>query len=130
MTARFSVFSAPTELTVTITGRDGVLVLTTVGDIDAASVPALDEALVTAQAGRERVVVDLSRVEFLGCAGIRVLCGAAERDPSLTVVSGTAHGVRRCLEVTDAALHLTIHETLAEAISPAGNPARNEESAT
>jgi len=111
---------------VTITGRDGILVLTTVGDIDAASVPALDEALATALAGGERVVVDLSRVEFLGCAGIRVLCCAAEREPSLTVVSGTAHGVRRSLEVTGAGLHLTIHETLAGALSPA----RNEESAT
>ncbi|SEP00462.1 STAS domain-containing protein [Amycolatopsis saalfeldensis] len=126
MTARFSVFSAPTELTVTITGREGVLVLTTVGDIDAASVRALDEALVTALAGSERVIVDLSRVEFLGCAGIRVLCVAAERHPSLTVVSGTGHGVRRCLEITDAGRHLTIHETLAAAISPA----RNEESTT
>jgi len=43
-----------------------------------------------------------------------------------TVVSGTAHGVRRSLEVTGAGLHLTIHETLAGALSPA----RNEESAT
>lgn len=126
MTARFSVFSAPTELTVTVIARDGVLVLTTVGDVDAASVPALEEALVTALAGGVPVIVDLSRVEFLGCAGIRVLCEAAERVPSLTVVSGTAHGVRRCLEITDAAFHLAIHETLAEAISPV----RDGESAT
>jgi anti-sigma B factor antagonist len=124
MTAQFSVFSAPTELTVTVTRRDGVLVLTTVGDVDAASVPALDRALAIATAGGGRVIVDLSRVEFLGCAGIRVLCQAAERCPSLAVVSGSAHGVRRCLEVTDAGLHLEIHETLARAI------ARDEESAT
>ena len=126
MTARFSVFSAPTELTVTITGREGVQVLTTVGDLDAAGVPALDRALATALAGGGRVIVDLSRVEFLGCAGIRVLCVAGERHPSLIVVSGTGHAVRRCLEITDAARHLTIRETLAAAISPA----RNEESAT
>ncbi|MDT8913805.1 STAS domain-containing protein [Amycolatopsis sp. PS_44_ISF1] len=118
MTARFSVFSAPTELTVTITARRDVLVLTPVGEIDAASAPVLDEALLTVLSRGLRVVVDLSRVEFLGCAGIRVLCEAAGRAPSLTVVSGAGHGVRRCLEVTDAGLHLTILETLAEAVPP------------
>ncbi|HWD01783.1 MAG TPA: STAS domain-containing protein [Amycolatopsis sp.] len=94
----------------TTTLRDGVRVLTPVGDLDAATAGLFTAALAEAT---EPVVADLSRVEFLGCAGIRALITT----PPLAVVGSDA--VRRALTVTGADSALTLHPTLAGALAAA-----------
>jgi len=101
----------PDGLTATTTERPGgVRVVTLVGDIDAATVGTLDEALATG----ERVVADLTRVAFLSCAGVRSLLQAHDRTDLALVVSG--HSVTRSLEATGADLVLKIHPRVGAAL--------------
>jgi anti-sigma B factor antagonist len=109
---RFRTIDEPSGLTFTTTTRPGdVRVVTVVGDIDAATVTTLDEALATG----ERLVVDLTRVAFLSCAGVRSLLEANTRADVAVVVSG--HAVTRSLEATGADLLLTIHPRVGAAIA-------------
>ncbi|QRP43623.1 STAS domain-containing protein [Amycolatopsis sp. FDAARGOS 1241] len=115
----FSAVSVPADLTVTTTERRGVRVLTPVGDVDAATATGFTEALLEAAEAGAPLVADLSRVEFLSCAGIRALFAARERATSFTVVCDGVRSVRRCLEVTGADTLLTVHSTLSGALAAA-----------
>ncbi|WP_432852683.1 STAS domain-containing protein [Amycolatopsis sp. CA-161197] len=119
MNTPFSAVSIPTELTITTTDHEGTRVLTPVGDLDAATGHVFAEALTEAVELGKPVVADLSRVEFLGCAGIRALFTAHDRAVSFTVVCDGARGVRRCLDVTGASGTLAVHRTLAQALAAA-----------
>ncbi|MEV6828568.1 STAS domain-containing protein [Amycolatopsis sp. NPDC051102] len=111
MDACFGTIFEPSGLTVTTTERPGgIRVLTLVGDIDAATVGILDEAL----AAGGRLVVDLTRVAFLSCAGVRSLLEANTR-AEMTVVLG-GHAVTRSLEATGADVLLTIHPQVGAAL--------------
>ncbi|NKQ57437.1 STAS domain-containing protein [Amycolatopsis sp. K13G38] len=84
--------------------RPGRTVLHIVGEIDAATVLEFALALESAlAAGPEAVVLDLSRVGFLGTAGITEITGVAERAASagvgVRVVVGEGRTVARALEV-------------------------------
>ncbi|MEU7785192.1 MULTISPECIES: STAS domain-containing protein [unclassified Amycolatopsis] len=107
----FRTVHEPGGLTATMTERPGgVRVVTLVGDIDAATVHTLDEALATG----ERVVVDLTRVAFLSCAGVRSLLQANDRTDLALVVGG--HAVTRSLEATGADLVLKVHPRVGAAL--------------
>ena len=60
----------------------------------------------------ERLTLDLSEVDFLGVAGVRVLLHAAlqaeQNGTELSVLTGTNPMVRRALKVTEADQRLTI----------------------
>ncbi|WP_053851096.1 STAS domain-containing protein [Streptomyces sp. NRRL B-24085] len=59
---------------------DGVTVVEAAGEIDLATAGLLAEHLDAATAsGRPDVLVDLRRVEFFDCSGLRVLCRAESR---------------------------------------------------
>ncbi|MEU4524300.1 STAS domain-containing protein [Amycolatopsis sp. NPDC024027] len=108
----FRTLYEPSGLTVTTTERPGgVTVLTLVGDIDAATVGVLDEALATG----ERLVVDLTRVAFLSCAGVRALLQANARTELAVVLGG--HAVTRSLEATGADVLLKIHPRVGAALA-------------
>jgi anti-anti-sigma factor len=108
----FRTLYEPSGLTVTTTERPGgIAVLTLVGDIDAATVGVLDEALATG----ERLVVDLTRVAFLSCAGVRSLLQANARTELAVVLGG--HAVTRSLEATGADSQLKIHPRVGAALA-------------
>src|SRR3954469_20354065 len=108
----FPMIDEPSGLTVTTTERPGgIRVLTLVGDIDAATVGTLEEALATG----DRLVVDLSRVAFLSCAGVRSLLQANARTELAVVLGG--HAVARSLEATGADLVLKIHPRVGAALA-------------
>lgn len=108
----FRTIYEPSGLTVTTTDRPGgITVLTLVGDVDAATVGVLDEALTTG----ERLVVDLTRVAFLSCAGVRSLLQADARTELAVVLGG--HAVTRSLEATGADVVLKIHPRVGAALA-------------
>lgn len=108
----FRTIDDPSGLTATTIMRPGgVRVVTLVGDIDAATVRVLEDALATG----ERLVVDLSRVAFLSCAGVRSLLEANDRAGVAVVLGG--HSVTRSLEVTGADRLLEIHPNAAAAVT-------------
>lgn len=118
----FRTIDEPSGLTVTTTARPGgVRVVTLVGDIDAATVGTLEDAL----APGGRLVADLSRVGFLSCAGVRALLRASARGEFAVVVGG--HAVARSLQATGADLLLEIHPRVGGAVAgvtPVPEPGR------
>ena len=109
----FRPIDEPSGLTVTETRRPGgIRVLTLVGDIDAATVDQLAAAVATG----DRLMIDLSRVGFLGCCGVRCLCEANERAAGLVVVAG-GHAVARSLATTGADRFLTVRDRPADAFA-------------
>jgi anti-sigma B factor antagonist len=83
----------------------GEVIVEVVGELDLATAPLLDEVLLRAGAvATGRVVVDVSRLPFMGAAGLSVLVGAhyrllGERREGL-VVRGASGIVRRVVELT------------------------------
>ena len=94
----------PAPHSVLVTAR-GALDSATAGDL---------AALVSDRlwAAPERLTVDLSEVDFLGVAGVRVLLHAAlhaeQNGTDLQVVTGTNPMVRRALRVTEADKRLSL----------------------
>lgn len=59
--------------------RADALVLSLVGELDLATVPALSRELHAAESFPQRVVVDLSELEFMDSSGLHELLRAHER---------------------------------------------------
>jgi len=102
---------------------DGQAVVTTPEEIDISSAGLLREALVSAIAtGQPVIVVDMSGTEFCDSTGLNVLVralGQAEQaDAELRLVMGGS-GVRRVLTVTGVAGMFRIYETLGQALEAA-----------
>ncbi|MEV4602050.1 STAS domain-containing protein [Amycolatopsis sp. NPDC049253] len=106
-------------LTLLTTVRDDDLVLVTAaGEIDAASVGDFRTVLAEACVVGEKLVVDLSRVGFLSCAGLRVLEETSRTRPALSVVA-TGRLVLRVFDVTGAAQALDVRPRLVDACAAA-----------
>lgn len=92
--------------------RDGGTTrLVLLGDLDLAGVAAADAAIRDAMARRGPVVIDLSRLEFIGSEGIRVVLrarDAAERDGTdLRLVAGDG-AARRLIDILGLAGRLGV----------------------
>ena len=91
-------------------GRDdsGARVVNLVGEIDIANADALGEKLdQLIGAGADRLVVDLSALDFMDSSGIAMLLRAAGRVDSMSVRNPT-DAVRRIIECTGLADTLRI----------------------
>jgi anti-sigma B factor antagonist len=96
-----------------LAGPDGV-VLVLRGELDLASAPGLAQALRDAEkTGSARLVIDLSKLTFMDCAGLRVLMLAQQIADSgarrLSLRSGPG-AVRRFLELTGVVDHLSFED--------------------
>ncbi|MFI5613009.1 STAS domain-containing protein [Amycolatopsis sp. NPDC051903] len=106
-------------LTLLTSVRDDDLVLVTAaGEIDAASIGDFRTVLAQACVVGDKLVVDLSRVGFLSCAGLRVLEETSRTRPSLAVVV-TVPLVLRVFDVTGAGEALDVRPGLVEACAAA-----------
>jgi anti-sigma B factor antagonist len=103
--------------------RDGLAVVTTPEGIDIANAGHLREALLSAAAtGQPVIVVDMSGTEYCDSTGLNVLVRAvgqaSEDGGELRLVLGGA-GLRRILTVTGVAGLFRIYETLDAAFDAA-----------
>ena len=81
------------------------------GEIDIDTAPRLNLELAAALKTHPEVVLDLSRVTFMDCSGLRVLDHArhlARQHKSQLVLRGANALVRRLLELTGMHRHLTV----------------------
>jgi len=114
----------PAELArVSTSVHNDTVVVAARGDVDAARVPRVLAALVAAltDSPSKRVVLDLSRVTFLGSHGLAMLVDisarAAARGVVFRLVVGDRHTVIRALEVTGIAAGFTLYPSLSEAVT-------------
>ncbi|MGV9408309.1 STAS domain-containing protein [Nocardia sp. NPDC003693] len=89
------------------------------GEVDVLSAPLLERVIrQVLKADPPAVVADLSRVVFMGSAGLAVLAACAQECASpLRVVAGLA--VQRPIQVTGMHTLLQLHDTLDEALDAA-----------
>ncbi|WP_035791326.1 STAS domain-containing protein [Kitasatospora mediocidica] len=81
------------------------------GEIDLDAAPALRRVLSKALRGHHEVVLDLSPVTFMDCAGLRVLVSArdqADRTGRRLVLRGAGPQVTRLLKLTRLERHLPL----------------------
>jgi anti-anti-sigma factor len=109
----------PSTIIESVVGRRSVLHL--IGEIDIADRAALVDACarVRGRDARTRAVIDLTRVEFIDCAGLRELARTVRArqvlgDPGVTVVRSPF--LRRLLDITGYAAGTTVVPDLAAAL--------------
>ncbi|MEU3642481.1 anti-sigma factor antagonist [Lentzea sp. NPDC034063] len=112
----------PPPLTVTTLSSNQAMVLVVAGSIDLVTAPVLHDALESAATLRPRLlVVDLSAVEFLACAGLSVLIAAHHRAEDRTCLRVVAdrRATRRPLALTGVDTYLSVHDSRAHALTTA-----------
>ncbi|MCT2586920.1 STAS domain-containing protein [Actinophytocola gossypii] len=112
-------------LSVRSTDRDDAVVLTVEGDVDGLTAPRLGTALASAfnRLGGRLLVVDLSRVVFLGSSGLRTLhesalVAAREHDlDQLRIVVDHTRPVIRPIEIVGLDQVLALFNTVSDALA-------------
>lgn len=87
------------RFTIKVTSSGDSTTIAPLGEIDPATAPALRRTLQSIDC--ERVVLDMSGVEFIDSSGLHVLMEAAERLPVLVVCSPSP-AVARLFQITAA----------------------------
>ncbi len=106
-------------MTVRADDRADVLILTVEGDVDGLTSPRLAAAIADAHralAGRP-LVLDLTKVQFLGSTGLRTLRDSAQGLGPLRVVVDHTRPVVRPIEIVGLDQILALYHTVAEAIA-------------
>jgi anti-sigma B factor antagonist len=101
---------------------DGVAIVKLAGELDLYNAPMVREAFLNANAGEpDRVVVDLSEVEFIDSTALGVLIEARSRFPNRKAFLLAAPGLetRRALEISGLDRHFAVHETVDAALAAA-----------
>lgn len=92
------------DFDVLVNRTEGAAVIELVGDVDLYNAPQLQEAIRELLAsGQHRILVDLSRVEYIDSSGLGTLVGglrrAREQDGDLSIMDASPR-VRKVLSVT------------------------------
>jgi anti-anti-sigma factor len=88
---------------------DGTVLVCPIGELDLATAPELERVLEGLASGPSTIVMDLSGLTFVDCAGLRPVREALRREQSLgrqVRISNARPAVRRVLEVTGLDDHL------------------------
>ncbi len=97
--------STPEHLTVASFERDGRRVVALAGELDLASAPLAEEAL------QDRVdVLDLSGLEFMDSAGVRIVVHLCRDRQQTLIIYGARRAVRRILEFTGLSKSLVFED--------------------
>ena len=99
----------------------GVLVIGVSGRVDAATSGALEkEVRSQLQTGRSRIVFDLSALDYISSAGLRVFMMAARevRGKGSIALAGPAPHVKQLLDFAGVGAFARIFDTVAEAVEP------------
>jgi anti-sigma B factor antagonist len=114
-------FNLADYVTVTVTSLHAVTVVEVSGEIDMATRDAMaDPLFAQLDNAPPGVVLDLTKIDFMGLAGLRVLVEAYQRaqqgDIGLGIVVPGGSLVRRVLEVSGLVQFLPVYRTIAEAL--------------
>ncbi len=98
---------------------NGAVVVHLAGELDLYNADAVREALFqAASAGPDRLVVDLSEVEFIDSTALGVLIEARTKLENRRAFLLAAPGLetRRALQISGLDRHFTVHDTVPEAL--------------
>ena len=114
------------DLGLLATEQDGVAVVSVTGEVDVSTAPRLRQQLVeTATSGHERVVVDLSAVDFLDSTGLGVLVSGLKRfrtlGGDLLLVCPNAR-IAKVFEITGLTKVFSMRSSVEEAVKAANTP--------
>lgn len=106
-------------LEITIDSLAECEVVAVVGELDCQTSPRLAEALQRASDQGRRVVVDLSRLQFIDSSGLHVLMSGAGAEDGRRIVVCPPGNVARVLSIVRAEAALSVYEQLDEALDSA-----------
>ncbi|GII73004.1 anti-sigma factor antagonist [Sphaerisporangium melleum] len=114
------------ELKVSTRSHAGHAILTVVGEIDLYTAPRLQaEFTRLLETGPDRVVIDMSGVEFCDSTGMNVLLSALKRmreRGGVLEVASPRPAVRKILQVTGLDSVFTVHDTIPAELLTAEHP--------
>ncbi|MCW2876955.1 MAG: anti-sigma factor antagonist [Sphaerisporangium sp.] len=114
------------ELKVSTRSHAGHAILSVVGEIDLYTAPRLQaEFTRLLETGPERVVIDMSGVEFCDSTGMNVLLSALKRmreRGGVLEVASPRPAVRKILQVTGLDSVFTVHDTIPAELLTAEHP--------
>jgi anti-sigma B factor antagonist len=111
--------SAPGEVPISVARRDGAAVLSVGGEIDLATAPALEAAIAAVLAeDPPALVIDLSAVEFLASAGLRILVTTQDKVAESARFAVVANGpaTSRPIQLTGLDETISLYPTLDDAL--------------
>ncbi len=103
-----------------VESSDAVCVIRLAGELDLYNAPAMRDALIRACVdGPQKVVVDLSEVEFIDSTALGVLIEARTKMANRKgfLLAGPGLETRRALEISGLDRHFAVHATVAEALA-------------
>jgi anti-sigma B factor antagonist len=102
-----------------VESKNGIAIVQLAGELDLYNAPDVRTALQEATAdGPERVVVDLSEVEFIDSTALGVLIEARSRfaDRKAFLLAAPGLETRRALEISGLDRHFAVHQSVDEAL--------------
>jgi anti-sigma B factor antagonist len=99
--------------------RDGCMVITIRGDLDIVTSPQLDECLSAAESTHNRIILDMTGVDFLDTSALAVIVGhwkQAEAVGETLALAGARYRYTKTLWITGLADKLTLYETADEGV--------------
>ena len=100
--------------------KHGVSIVVLKGDVDLESSPAAREILLKTINGADRVLVDLSAVNYIDSSGVASLVEAlqaSKKDQTQFALAAVSEPTRRVLELARLDKVFTMHDTVDEAIN-------------
>jgi anti-sigma B factor antagonist len=99
--------------------RGSVTVISVRGDLDIVTSPQLDECLSEARQGSDRLILDLSGVEFMDTSALAVIVGhwkKLEASGGTLSLAGARYRYTKTLWITGLADRLTMHDSVEQAL--------------
>ncbi|WP_207835348.1 STAS domain-containing protein [Williamsia soli] len=114
---RIVLSTATAQFTIGTAVHDGLTVITAAGDIDMQTVPVLSRELAMLDPTAMRVIIDLTAVSFLSCAGMAALLHAHDAiSPTGQVAIVASRAATRILALAGLTDTLNVHATLRSAV--------------
>jgi anti-sigma B factor antagonist len=100
--------------------HDDSVVITVAGDLDIVTSPALDDCLTQARTAANRVILDLSAVDFMDTSALAVIVGhwkKLESAGGTLALAGARYRYTKTLWITGLADRLSLYDTVEAALS-------------
>ncbi len=110
------------EVSFSVEAADACVVVTASGELDVTCSQRFDDSLAEASATSDRVILDLSGVDFMDTTALAVIVGYWRRQVEaggMFLLAGARYRYTKALWITGLADRLPMHDTVGEALEAA-----------